>query len=154
MNELEKLVAFKEERERLLSLLNNVYRNMDLFSKCARKTAEYYSLEREGLTLEKELYHINADIEALEALSPAPNKGTIYPNGIDISTAKNSPIFNIGDHEVDFSVIDVLRTMRDSALQMVEDYTDEELTAKIKKDRYTCLAYSLDEAIRYASELD
>ncbi len=161
MNELEKLAAFKEERERLSSLLDNVYRRMDLFSKCDLQTAEYYSLEQEGLTLEKELRKINVDIEALEALSPAPNKGVIYPNGIDISTAtftpnvkKDASIYSVWDYESGHTAIDVLRKMRDNALQMVEDYTDEEFNAKLKKDRYTCLADRLADAILYASELD
>ena len=53
---------------------------MDLFSKCARKT-EYYKSGTRRTYLRKGVVYINSDIEALEALSPAP-KGTIYPNGI------------------------------------------------------------------------
>ena len=155
MNELEKLNALRKERERLHILLKNVYTRMDRFDKLkADKTEEYYNLEREGLYIEEDLCRVNSDIEAFEVKYATPNKRTIYPDGKNISTAKSSPIYSVWDYESGYTAIDILRKMRDNALQMVEDYTDEEFAAKLKKDRYACLAGRLADAILYASELD
>ena len=154
MNILEKFNTLREERKRVETLLNNVYKSMDLFSKCARKTAAYYSLEQEGLKLEKELHMFDADIEDFETKHPILNKRVIYSNGKDIPhTCLKESLSVTESYEVEFDALEVLTKMHDDALQMAKDYEDDELHAKLKKERYIGLAHGLTYAIQYTKEL-
>ena len=156
LTELEKLKAIavlKKERERVESLLNNVRKSMDLFGKYARKTAEYYNLEQEGLKLEKELHTVDAGLAELIGSATESKSSAHYNEYIVPNAHLKESLSVIESYEVEFDSLEVLTKMHDDALQMAKDYEDDELHAKLKKERYIGLAHGLTYAIQYTKEL-